>query len=165
MTSVNKITYAASLSSTSKNTDTYNIITNSRADTSNNLISNLSTNNYPPDQVPSKDVNGYLLPNANNQSIFKNQPLSWWIDNLNSGNIEYRPISNTVNWAFNEIYILFDISKLIIPNKTKNVVTNPDKSTTITYQDNNYLLMTSNYPSPFANMSINNNVVAPTPTT
>ena len=141
MTSVNKITYIASLSPVSKNTDTYNIITKSSADPSNNLITNLSTINYPPDQNPLKDDRGTLLPNTANQNIFKNQPLSWWIDNLNSGNIQYRPISNTVNWAFNEIYILFDITKLIIPNKTNKVEKNPDNTTTMTFQDNNYVLM------------------------
>jgi hypothetical protein len=142
---MNSIKYTATLSSSSKNTDTYNSITNSTPDRNNTLIANLSSINYPSGQVPQKDSNGYLLPNATNQAIFKNQPLSWWITNLNSGNIKYRPISNTVNWVYinsksEEIYILFQITAIIIPNRINTRVVDPQtKITTVTYIDNNHL--------------------------
>jgi len=144
-----ELTYSASLSPNNIETATFYSITKSVPDTVNNDISKLSTDNYPSGQTPSHDQNGYLLPNAINQAIFKNQPLSWWISCINNGTILYRPISNTVNWAFidsdkKDIYILFDITKIIIPNKTKSIEINKEtKKTITTFEDNNCLIMTS----------------------
>ena len=149
------IIYSASISSGNKETATFNTITNATPDTVNTDITKLSIDNYPSGQTPSRDQNGYLLPNAINQAIFKNQPLSWWITSLNNSSIQYRPISNTINWAFvnsdsKDIYILFDITKIIIPNKTKSVDINKDTHiATTTYVDNNCIIMTSTNNSPF----------------
>jgi len=139
-------TYTASISPANSLTATFYSITKTLPDSSNNDIYKLSTINYP-DQVPSKDKDGYLLPNAINQAIFMNQSLSWWITNLNNGKIQYRPISNTVNWVYistEDIYISMDISTLIIPNKTKSMETNTETHTlTITFEDNNCILLKS----------------------
>ena len=53
-----------------------------------------------------------------------NQPMSWWVENLNSGAIHYYPFTNLVNWAYkvgeNEIHIEREVSDLIIPNETES---------------------------------------------
>lgn len=140
--------YVASLSPSNVNTATYNTITKSVPDLSNNLIANLSPDNYPAGQVPEKDKDGYLIPNLVNQAIFKNQPLSWWIESFNSGKIQYRPMSNLVNWAYinsnsQDIYIIMDVSLIIIPNRTRTVTQNPNNTITTFYEDNNCLLLNS----------------------
>ena len=81
-------------------------------------ISTLSTNNYP-------TVNK-TMPNPDNQRIFMNQPLSWWVSGLNSGTIKYTPVSNEVNWSYvnssgNTIHISRNLSNVIIPNKSSSV--------------------------------------------
>ena len=142
---MNQLTYTASISPTNVESATFYSITKTLPDTVNTDISKLSTINYPPGQVPAKDNNGYLLPNAINQAIFKNQPLSWWITNLNNGKIYYRPVSNTINWAYKsteEIFISMDITTLIIPNKTKSMETNAETNTIITtFEDNKCILL------------------------
>jgi hypothetical protein len=144
---MNQVTYTASISPSNNATATFYSITKTLPDLINNDISKLSDINYPIGQVPAKDKDGYLLPNAINQAIFMNQPLSWWISNLNNGKIQYRPISNTINWAYistKDIYISMNISKLIIPNKTKSIETNTETNViTITYEDNNCILLKS----------------------
>lgn len=144
-----EVTYSCSLSTKNVATATFNTITSSIPDAVNKDISNLSIDNYPSGQNPSHDENGYLLPNATNQAIFKNQPLSWWIASLNNKSIQYRPVSNTVNWTFinsasKDIHILFDITKIIIPNKTKSIQKNEETNIiTTTFEDNDCILMTS----------------------
>ena len=144
-----EVTYSCTKSTKNLETATFNAITNSTPDTVNKDISNLSIDNYPSGQIPSKDADGYLLPNAINQAIFKNQPLSWWIASLNNKSIQYRPVSNTVNWAFinsasKDIHILRDITKIIIPNITKSIERNDVTNiVTTTYEDNDCILMTS----------------------
>ena len=156
-----EVTYSCTLSTKNVATATFNTITNSTPDTVNKNISNLSIDNYPSGQNPSHDQNGYLLPNATNQAIFKNQPLSWWIASLNNNSIQYRPISNTVNWAFvnsnsKDIYILYDITKIIIPNKTKSVEKNNETNiVTTTFEDNNCILMKSSRKDMFGLPRIN----------
>ena len=138
--------YNASVSTSATPSDTFNTVTNSNPDPVHTDAANLSTNNYP-DNIT--DPDGYPLPNTTNQAIFMNQPLSWWCNGLNNGVVQYRPVSNTVNWAFvdssgNDIYIRRDISDMIIPNKTSSF--NYDISgnvTTIVYVDNNCISMTS----------------------
>lgn len=59
-------------------------------------------------------------PNSENQKIFMNQPISWWLENLNSGAIRYFPFSNYVNWAFTnssgDVHIDTQVSSLLIPD-------------------------------------------------
>jgi len=59
-------------------------------------------------------------PNSANQLIFMNQPMSWWLQNLNSGAVKYFPFSNHVNWAFTsssgDVHIDNDVSSLFIPD-------------------------------------------------
>lgn len=95
-------------------------------------LATLSSVNYP--------VNGDDTPNSDNQLVFKNQPLSWWLASLNSRAVKYAPVSNNVNWAFvdskkNEIHISIEISNLLIPNKTKSVEKNPGSmSSVVTFE-------------------------------
>ena len=95
------------------------------------------------------------IPNAANQVIFKNLPLSWWVHGLNSGSIQYRPVSNDVNWAFvnsagADVNISTEITHAIIPNRTESASRNPEaKTTTIVMKDNGYLVMTTEMKSPF----------------
>jgi len=123
------VTSAYSLSGDA--TKTLNSLTNTVASGSSNL-STLSTVNYP--------VANDTKANATNQLVFRNQPLSWWLASLNSGAVKYTPVSNNVNWAFidankNAIHISIEISNLLIPNKTANVVKNPGSmSSVITFE-------------------------------
>jgi len=59
-------------------------------------------------------------PSPANQLIFMNQPMSWWLENLNSGAVKYFPFSNYVNWAFTssvgDVHIDRDVSLLFIPD-------------------------------------------------
>jgi len=95
-------------------------------------LSTLSTNNYP--------TTGDSNANADNQLVFKNQPLSWWLTSLNSGAVKYTPVSNNVNWAYydsnNNVYhISIEISNLLIPNKTASVKRNESsRETEVTFQ-------------------------------
>jgi hypothetical protein len=97
----------------------------------------------------------YKMPNSANQEIFKNLPLSWWVSSINAGAVQYRPISNTVNWAYvtpesNDIHILYDITSIIIPNKTDTITPNHDTGETIiVFQDNTCICMTRSMPMPW----------------
>lgn len=60
-------------------------------------------------------------PNTNNQEIFMNQPISWWLNGLNTHSyIKYTPVSDYVNWAYisgsNVFHIGIPVSNSIIPN-------------------------------------------------
>jgi hypothetical protein len=85
-------------------------------------------------------VAGDSTPNPANQLVFMNQPLSWWVASLNSGDVKYMPVSNFVNWAYvnsnkDIIYISIELSNLLIPNKTAKVEKNPGSmSSTITFE-------------------------------
>ena len=85
-------------------------------------------------------VAGDPTPNPTNQAIFMNQPLSWWVESLNSGTVVYSPVSNLVNWSYinnnkKMIYISIDISNLLIPNRTERVEKNPGSmSSTIIFE-------------------------------
>lgn len=100
-------------------------------------------------------------PNAENQAYFKSQPLSWWVSNLNSGNVQYHPFSNEVNWAYYPdvsdmntcFHIAVEITNLIIPNMTDNMSRNPPAdgssgigSVVITMRPNSCLKMTVTRP-------------------
>lgn len=106
-------------------------LTNVPSSGSSNLAT-LSTTNYL--------VVGDKAPNASNQLVFKNQPLSWWLASLNSGAVKYMPVSNDVNWVYidakkNAIHISIQISNLLIPNKTASVQRNPGSmSSKITFE-------------------------------
>jgi len=117
---------------TGDETKTLHALTNVAA-TGNNDISSLSTNNYP----NSGDSN----PNHDNQLVFMNQPLSWWLASLNSGSVKYTPVSNFVNWSYVEpsskalIHIGITISNLLMPNKTQKVDRTPgSRSSVITFE-------------------------------
>ena len=75
-----------------------------------------------------------IRPNPKNQQILMNQPMSWWVENLNSGAIHYFPFTNLVNWAYtvdgNDIHIDREVSDLIIPNETESSSEN-----TLNYRD------------------------------
>jgi hypothetical protein len=108
-------------------TQTLNTLTNTTVSGSSDL-STLSTTNYP--------VSNSREPNSENQLVFKNQPLSWWLASLNSGSVKYTPYSNEVNWSYvnssnNDIHISIEISDLLIPNKTESVSRNSDSVTSL----------------------------------
>jgi len=114
-------------------------------------LSDLSAENYPADRVPLTDINGYNMPNPRNQVIFKNQPISWWIDSINNGSIKYTPISNTVNWSYVDgettYHILFETSSFMIPNRTGTVTMNQETGmTSVVLQDNTVMNLTQSYP-------------------
>ena len=72
------------------------------------------------------DVKGATVSTAVNQTIFMNQPMSWWLLKLTSGAVKYMPISNTVNWGYvdasgAQYYIGRPISDLMIPNKVSTM--------------------------------------------
>jgi len=111
---------------TGDNTRTFFSLTNVSPSGSSDL-STLSTNNYVD--------NGVSTPNNENQLVFKNQPLSWWLASLNSGAVKYTPVSNNVNWAYydsnNNIYhVSIEVSNLLIPNKTASVKRNQETNVT-----------------------------------
>jgi hypothetical protein len=108
-------------------TKTLNTLTNTVVSGSSDL-STLSTTNYP--------VSNSKEPNSENQLVFKNQPLSWWLASLNSGSVKYTPYSNEVNWSYvnssnNNIHISIEISDLLIPNRTASVSRNSDSVTSV----------------------------------
>jgi len=114
-------------------------------------LSGLSADNYPADRVPLTDINGYNMPNPKNQIIFKNQPISWWIDSINSGLIKYTPVSNTVNWSYVDgettYHILFETSSFMIPNRIGSVDTNQVTGvSSVVLQDNTVMNLTQTYP-------------------
>jgi hypothetical protein len=75
-----------------------------------------------------------------NTLIFRNQPLSWWLESLNSGAIKYTPVSNDVNWSYfspsgQQFHIRIELSNLLIPNRSKSSSRNADKSSfTVTFE-------------------------------
>ena len=141
-----KITYTAS-ASTANATDTYYSLNSLTPDAGSANAADLSTDNYHADRVPLTDVNGYDMPNPANQVIFKNQPVSWWIDAINAGSIRYTPISNTVNWSYfdsdsNQYQILYAVSTYMIPNRTASMDDNRETMvTTIVFHDNQVMNM------------------------
>jgi len=89
-----------------------------------------------------------LVPYEANQVILKNLPASWWVAGLNAGTIQYRPLSNEVNWAFvnsdgKDVNIAKEITDVMIPNRTAGVVRDAEKKTMRwTMEDNGCLVMT-----------------------
>lgn len=88
------------------------------------------------------------VPYEANQEIFKNLSLAWWVQGLNTGTVQYRPVSNEVNWAFvnsegKDVNIAKEITDLIIPNRTASV-TRDDETKTMRWilEDNGCLVMT-----------------------
>jgi hypothetical protein len=144
-----KITYNATLATTPE-TATYYTLNNETPEAGSSSIADLSTDNYPADRFPLKDVNGYDMPNPANQVIFKNQPVSWWIAGINAGSIVYTPVSNTVNWSYvvgeTQYHILYQTSSFMIPNTTEKVENDPEtKMTTVTLKNNGVFNMTQSY--------------------
>lgn len=117
-------TYTAALPNSTAETAaaTYNSVTGGIAGPSSDLAT-LSAENYPANNVPLKDSAGHLMPNSANQEVFKNQPASWWVSAINAKKVQYRPVSNTVNWAYvtpdgKDIHIRYDITSAVIPHRT-----------------------------------------------
>lgn len=96
-----------------------------------------------------------------NQNVFKSLPISWWVSNLNSGNVQYYPFSNEVNWAYFPslddkdkcFHISVEVTHAIIPNRTDTVSRNPGNpetgvapSMTVVMQPNNFLRLTVTRP-------------------
>jgi hypothetical protein len=110
-------------------TATLNSLTNATNVTSLNL-SNLSTANYP----SGSEVNN-SAPNSDNQEIFMNQPMSWWLNALNNKTVIYTPVSNFVNWSYKDAnghmyHIGMPISNMLIPNSCKTSTTDNTTHTT-----------------------------------
>jgi hypothetical protein len=80
-------------------------------------LESLSENYTEPFVNPLNPNESPIRPNPHNQQVLMNQPMSWWLENLNSGTIHYFPFTNYVNWTFNETHIDREISDLIIPNE------------------------------------------------
>lgn len=110
-------------------TDTLNRLT--KATPTTMALSDLSTNNY---SAPNKSS-----PNSDNQLIFMNQPMMWWVESLNTpASVAYAPVSNYVNWAYtanSKIYhIGTPISDYLIPNSIASSIVNHEaKVMTNTY--------------------------------
>jgi len=79
---MSKPTYTGTLSPNALPTSTWNTITNATPSGSS--------------QIEDLDEGAYDA----NQAIFKNQPLSWWLEGILSGDVYYTPISNAVNWSY-----------------------------------------------------------------
>jgi hypothetical protein len=123
---MSKVTVTSSFSLSGDPTTTLHRLMGAPADGSSDLAS-LSKNNYP--TAGSKD------PNPSNQHVFMNQPLSWWLAELNSGKIKYTPVSNNVNWAYvtasgDSYHMSVAVSNIIIPNKSQSIQKNVTANTT-----------------------------------
>jgi hypothetical protein len=96
-----------------------------------------------------------------NQNVFKSLPMSWWVSNLNSGNVQYYPFSNEVNWAYFPsvaeadkcFHISVEITNALIPNRTDTVSRNdadPEaglgSTMTVVMQPNNFLRLSVTRP-------------------
>jgi hypothetical protein len=143
-----KITYTAS-PSTAAATDTFYSLKGLTPDAVSS-IADLSPTNYPEDRFPLKDPNGYDLPNPANQVIFKNQPVSWWIEGINNGSILYTPVSNTVNWSYTagdiQYHMFIEISTFMIPNTTDTVTRDSETgTTTVVLKDNGIFNLSQTY--------------------
>lgn len=118
-------------------TATLNTLTNVQNVDATKTLQTLSKANYESSNTNDRNVK----PNANNQLVFMNQPMSWWVSNLKTQSIHYLPYSNFVNWGYkdlsgNEYHIEITLSNLLIPNKTKNVVKDASSNMfTITFED------------------------------
>lgn len=117
-------TYTASLPDGAAADATYNTVTGGIPGPSSDLAT-LSAENYPAGNVPLKDNAGHLMPNSANQEVFKNQPASWWVSAINAKQVQYRPVSNTVNWAYvtpdaKDIHIRSDITSAVIPHRNSS---------------------------------------------
>jgi hypothetical protein len=92
--------------------------------------------------VPCVDVTTLGNDFEANQNIFKSLPMNWWVSNLNSGNVQYYPFSNDVNWAYFPsvaetdkcFHISVEITNAVIPNRTETVTRNdPDPEAGVGY--------------------------------
>lgn len=143
-------TYLASLVDDSCADNTFYTVSGSPVPSS--LATTLSSN------YPGVDSAPFGNPNPDNQEYFKSQPLSWWVSNLNSGNVQYYPFSNEVNWAYfpdlsntDSFHIAVEITNLIIPNMTDTMSRNPPTdgergSIVTTMRPNNCLKLTITRP-------------------
>jgi hypothetical protein len=108
-------------------TQTPNTLTNTSV--THHTLSDLSSNNYPNSPADKSE------PNANNQLVFMNQPMSWWLNSLQNASVKYTPISSYVNWSYVDssgsvFHIGRPVSDLIIPNSIES--TSRDSTTNTT---------------------------------
>ena len=111
--------------------------------------------------VPCADVSTLGDAFEANQNVFKSLPMSWWVSNLNSGNVQYYPFSNDVNWAYFPsledmdkcFHISVEITNALIPNRTDTVSRNdadPEAgfgyTMTVVMQPNNFLRLSVTRP-------------------
>jgi len=88
----------------------------------------------------SADLSSLSTSVEDNTLVFKNQPLSWWLESLNSGAVKYTPISNDVNWSYfspsgQQFHIRIELSNLLIPNRSKSSSRSTDNSSfTVTFE-------------------------------
>lgn len=114
--------------------DTLNSLTGAANEAAGLTLADLSATNY------SDSTNILTTPNSKNQAIFMNQPMSWWLSELNSGAVKYLPYSNHVNWAYTDAskvvyHIGRAISDALLPNRTSHMSINKDTQVaTITYE-------------------------------
>jgi len=109
---------------------TLNTLTNVQNVDATKTLATLSKVNYEGAQPA---PNAPVKPNADNQLVFMNQPMSWWLENLNSGAVHYLPLSNYVNWGFKDVsgsvyHIDMEISNLLMPNRMANSTRDPTKN-------------------------------------
>lgn len=116
-------------------------------------LADLSTDNY-----PSSPVNN-SPPNAENQAILMNQPMSWWVQNLNAPvqSVKYLPVSNYVNWGYtsgsNVYHVGMPISNSLIPNGIATSVRDSNTNTVVNTYTMKYGMsrvdtMVSAFPNP-----------------
>jgi hypothetical protein len=111
--------------------------------------------------VPSPNVDALGGGFEGNQNIFKSMPMSWWVSQINSGNIQYYPFSNDVNWAYFPFFeekdkcfhISVEVTNAVIPNRTDTVSRNAGdveagvaSSMTVVMQPNNFLRLSVTRP-------------------
>jgi len=138
--------YTATLSSAASEDFTFNTITGGTPGPVTDP-SFLSTDNYPDTSNSS--------PNPENQEIFKNLPLSWWISSINAGILKIKSINPNVKWVYvtptsDDIHIISTITSIIIPEKIITSSTNNETGEiTSILNDNNYLCMTRSMPMPW----------------
>ncbi len=128
--------FKSTFSFTGDVTATLNTLTNVENVDATKTLETLSSKNYIGAQPnPSNPNRNPIKPNPDNQLVFMNQPMSWWLENLASGAIHYLPYSNYVNWGYkmetgDVVHIDMDISNLLIPNRS--VSSSKDSTTNIT---------------------------------
>lgn len=72
-------------------------------------------------------LNDLSVDNQQNEAIFANQPFSWWFECLKNSTIRYTPENVNGRWSYKNFPISNKISDMIIPNKIKTMLLDPEK--------------------------------------